>query len=26
VTNFNADADGVATDEIIRIILGEVQE
>ncbi len=26
VTNFNADADGVATDEIIRIILGEVKE
>jgi MoxR-like ATPase len=26
VTNFNADADGVGTDEIIRIILGEVTE
>jgi MoxR-like ATPase len=26
VTNFNADADGVGTDEIIRIILGEVKE
>jgi MoxR-like ATPase len=26
VTNFNADADGVATDEIIRIVLGEIDE
>ena len=26
VTNFNADADGVATDEIIRTVLGEVGE
>ncbi|NIM19323.1 MAG: AAA domain-containing protein [Candidatus Latescibacteria bacterium] len=26
VTNFNADADGISTDELIRLLLGEVKE